>query len=257
MDFNFKKRYGQNFLQDKNIIDKIILSIIPNPDDLIIEIGLGSGALTKHLVTKSNYYLGYEIDLDVKKYLDQYIDETHNIIYDDFLKRNILEDIKDIPYKNIYLIGNLPYYITTPIILHILESKIPIKECVFMVQKEVALRFTSKPGTRDYGSITVLLDYYADVKYLFEVKRGCFIPSPNVDSAVIKLSMKEREEIDIVKFNNLVRDAFQFKRKNLRNNLKKYDQDKLLEVLNKHGFGLENRAEDLPVEVFIDLTKNI
>lgn len=254
MDFNFKKKYGQNFLKDNNIIQRIVSSIVPNENDLIIEIGLGSGALTKYLVKKCNNYLGYEIDFDVKKFLEQYETDVNKFIYDDFLKRDINEDISNINYDNIYVIGNLPYYITTPIILKIIEENLAIKECVFMVQKEVAERFSAKPGNREYGSISVLLNHYFDIKYLFTVGRKCFVPSPNVDSAVIKLKTRDnRDAVDLVKFNKIVKDAFQFKRKNLRNNLRAYDLKIVEEILNDFGFDLSNRAEDLPEEVFVSL----
>ncbi len=258
MDFNFKKRYGQNFLKDNNVINKIVSSIAPNDEDLIIEIGLGSGALTKHLVRMSKYYLGYEIDLEVKKFLAKYEGENKLFIYDDFLNRNVKDDIKDLLYKKLYIVGNLPYYITTPIILRIIEQKLDIEECLFMVQKEVALRFSSKPGNREYGAITVLLNHYFDVEYLFEVGRKCFMPSPNVDSAIIKLKKKEnRVDVDIDKLNRIIKDAFQFKRKNLRNNLKSYDLTKITNILNEYGFDLSNRAEDLPVDVFVALANRI
>lgn len=255
MDFNFKKRYGQNFLTDNNIIKKIIDSIEPNEDDLIIEIGLGSGALTKHLVNKSKYYLGYEIDIETSKFLKQYENDNNLFIYDDFLKRDVMRDIKDIPYKDIYIMGNLPYYITTPIILKIMEEIGKIKECVFMVQKEVAKRFSAKPGNKDYGAISVLLNYYFDIVYLFDVSRNSFKPSPNVDSAMIKLiSKKNLPSIDLKKFNKLIKDSFQYKRKNIRNNLKSYDLESIDKVLNDYNLTLNNRAEDLSLEVFIDIT---
>lgn len=256
MEHNFKKRYGQNFLKDENIIKKIVDSLDVTKDDLIIEIGLGSGALTKYLTKLDAYYLGYEIDIETNKYLEQYKSDKNTIIYDDFLKRDIKDDIKKIKFNRLFIIGNLPYYITTPIIMKIIESNIEVEECVFMVQKEVAERFSAKPKSRDYGSITVLLNYYYKVEYLFTVGRKCFIPSPNVDSAVIKLTNnKETNDIHIKIFNRLVKDAFQFKRKNLKNNLKGYDLENIERVLKENGYSLNNRAEDLPVEVFVNLTK--
>lgn len=256
--FNFKKRYGQNFLQDKNVINNIIDSIQATKDDLVIEIGPGGGALTKYIKNIGCKYLGYEIDDEVEEYLSLFKEENFNFIYDDFLKRNIREDIKDIKYDNLYIVGNLPYYITTPIILKVIDSNIEIKSMVFMVQKEVALRFSAKPKSRDYGSITVLLNYFYNITNLFTVSRKCFYPVPKVDSAVIKLEQKsEFESVDFLRFNTLVKDAFQFKRKNLRNNLKKYDLDIIEKVLDKRGFTLNDRAEDLPCDVFVEIVKKL
>ena len=173
---------------------------------------------------------------------------------EEFLNRNIQDDIKDLNYNNLYIIGNLPYYITTPIITKIIESNLNVKEMVFMVQKEVAERFSAKPKSREYGSISVFLNYFFDIKNLFVVGKKCFYPVPNVDSAVIKLSKKENIlDVDINKFSSFVKDCFQFKRKNLRNNLKKYDLVKIQNILIENGYSLDNRAEDLPFEVFIDI----
>ena len=142
----FKKKFGQNFLNDKSIINNITSSINPTEDDLIIEIGPGSGALTKNLVKYNSNLICYEVDKDLETTLNQIKNDKTQIIFDDFLKRDIQSDISKIDYKNLYIIGNLPYYITTPIILSIIESRVDVKEMVFMVQKEVAERFSAKPG---------------------------------------------------------------------------------------------------------------
>lgn len=253
-NFNFKKKYGQNFLQDKNIINNIVNSTNPTNKDLIIEIGPGGGALTRILKKYGAKLLAYEIDKDAQTYLNELLDDNTKVIYDDFLNRNIQDDIKDLNYNNLYIIGNLPYYITTPIITKIIESNLNVKEMVFMVQKEVAERFSAKPKSREYGSISVFLNYFFDIKNLFVVGKKCFYPVPNVDSAVIKLSKKENIlDVDINKFSSFVKDCFQFKRKNLRNNLKKYDLVKIQNILIENGYSLDNRAEDLPFEVFIDI----
>lgn len=255
--FNFKKKFGQNFLQDKNVIYKIVDSIGATKDDLVIEIGPGGGALTKYIKLIGCKYIGYEIDTDVKQYLDTFVSDDFNFIYGDFLDSNIEDDIKNIDYNNLYIVGNLPYYITTPIIIKIISANLKVKNMVFMVQKEVAERFSAKPKTREYGSISVFLNYHFDIKNLFVVPKKCFYPVPGVDSAVVSLSSKENKlDVDFDKFNKLVKDCFQFKRKNLRNNLKMYDKLKIENILNKHGFSLDNRAEDLPYEVFVDIVNN-
>ena len=258
MGFNFKKKFGQNFLKDKGVIQDIVNSINPDINDLVIEIGPGGGALTEYLVKKNSYYIAYEIDTDTKEYLDKYNSDKAKIIYKDFLKSNVLEDIKDIKYNNLYIIGNLPYYITTPIITKIIEDNINAKEIVFMVQKEVADRFSAKVNSKEYGSITVFLNYFYDIKKLFIVSKNKFVPVLNVDSAVIKLVRKDNLlDVDLNKFNKLVKNAFQFKRKNLRNNLSNYDKEKIESILKKYNLSLNDRAENLTYEIFVDVTNNI
>ncbi len=255
MEFNFKKKFGQNFLTNRAIIDNIVNSISPSEEDLIIEIGPGGGALTRNLKNYHANLLCYEIDEDTKKYLSELEDDKTHIIYDDFLKRDIIQDIEKIDYDDLFIIGNLPYYITTPIITKMIESNIDVSGAVFMVQKEVADRFSAKPRSREYGSITVFLNYYFDVQKLFVVGKNNFVPKPNVDSAVIKLTSKrDKMEVNIDNFNKLVRDAFQFKRKNLNNNLKNYDKEKLNMILDSLGYSLNNRAEDLPCDIFVKMT---
>lgn len=254
----FKKKFGQNFLNDRSIINNITSSINPTEDDLIIEIGPGSGALTKNLVKYSSNLICYEVDKDLENTLNQIKNDKTRIIFDDFLKRDIQNDISKINYKNLYIIGNLPYYITTPIILSIIESRVGVKEMVFMVQKEVAERFSAKPGTKEYGSISVLLNYYFDIKKLFDVSRNKFYPIPNVDSSVIKLVKKDNIlPVDFEKFNKLVKDSFQYKRKNIRNNLKAYDLNKVEGVLTKYGYSLSSRSEELSYEIFVELANTL
>ena len=254
MKFNFKKKFGQNFLQDKKVISDIASSIKPNKNDLIIEIGPGSGALTNELAKYNCPLLCYEIDTDVKVYLDQINKDNFNVIYDDFLNRDIKNDISNYKYEKLYIVGNLPYYITTPIIMHILDSKVEIENMVFMVQKEVADRFSALPKSKEYGSISVFLNYYFNVEKLFVVNKNKFYPVPNVDSAVIKFTSKnEKLIVDFEKFNKLVKDSFMMKRKNLRNNLKNYDLDKISNILAEHGLSLANRAEDLSYDIFVDI----
>ncbi len=255
MEFNFKKKYGQNFLTNQGIIDNIVGSINPSEKDLIIEIGPGGGALTRKLKNYHANLLCYEVDEDTSKYLAELIDEKTQIIYDDFLKRDIKKDIATTSFENLYIIGNLPYYITTPIITKIIDADLKVKEAVFMVQKEVADRFSAKPKSKEYGAITVFLNYYFDIQKLFVVGKNNFVPKPNVDSAVIKLISKDhRLDVDVIKFNKLVKDAFQFKRKNLNNNLKNYNREKIDEILQNYGYSLSNRAEDLSYEIFVDIT---
>ncbi len=257
MNFNFKKKYGQNFLKHDNIPSKITSLIDVDDDSLVIEIGPGSGALTKHLIKLNCNCLCYEIDDELESTLNKFRGDNLNIIFDDFMDRDILSDISKYKYNKLVVVGNLPYYITTPIILKILDTIIP-DEMVFMVQKEVALRFSAKNRTKEYGAITVLLNYYFDVSMEFVVKREEFVPVPNVDSAVLKFTKKDSiENVDMGKFNKVLKDAFKFKRKNLRNNFKDYNKDDIEVILKKYNLDFNNRAEDLPLEAFIEISNII
>ncbi|NLL02003.1 MAG: ribosomal RNA small subunit methyltransferase A [Mollicutes bacterium] len=253
--FNFKKKYGQNFLIDKNVLSKIIENIKADKDDLIIEIGMGSGNLTKELVKFGCPVLGYEIDLDTKKYLDEIKSSNLEIIYEDFLNRNIKKDIEKFQYQKIYIVGNLPYYITTPIIEKITKENLNPKEILIMVQKEVAERFSAIPKTKNYGYITVYLNYYYQVTKLFNVSRNSFIPAPKVESSVIKFIAHNKYKIsDETKFIKLISDAFKQKRKTLLNNLYNYDKEIIEAILVKHNYSNLVRAEELPIEIFLEIT---
>ena len=259
INHKFKKKFGQNFLQDNNIIKKIANVCETNKDDLIIEIGPGGGALTKELVNKSQV-LAYEIDSELKDYLlNEFSNSNINFIFDDFLNRSIKEDLSNYKYNNLFIIANLPYYITTPIINKIIEEKIDVNKMVLMVQKEVGDRFSAKEGTKDYSSITIFLNYYFDIKREFIVSRNAFYPKPNVDSIILSFTKKDKK----YNVNNeglffkLVKDSFRQKRKTLRNNLKDYNFSKIEEVLVKNNMPLDIRAENIPIEIFIEISNNL
>lgn len=258
-NFNFKKKFGQNFIVDKNIIESIVKKADIDDETLVIEIGPGAGSLTSILGKQAKNVIAYEIDTDVKNILEEVICSNTKVIYGDFLKANVLDDIKDYSYKKLYVVANLPYYITTPIIIKLIEDKIPVDKIVVMVQKEVGNRFKAKPKSKEYNSLSIFLNYYFDVKKELDVGRNVFIPKPNVDSIVVsftkkqsKLSLKNEEL-----FFKLIRDSFKQKRKTLRNNLKEYDLDKIEEVLRGHNLDLSVRAEALPIEVFVDIANNL
>ncbi len=259
-NFEYKKSLGQNFLIDKNIINIIINSIDLKEESLIIEIGPGSGALTKELVKLNANIISFEIDTRLKSELDKLCNENNNleIIYEDFLKIDLKEFLKQKKYKSLYFVANLPYYITTAIINKITEESNP-KEMILMVQKEVADRFSAHPNTRDYGSISVFLQYNYDISKVVLVPKTCFYPSPKVDSVVIKFETRENKvkALNEEKFYKLIKDSFQFKRKNLRNNLKGYNQDKINEILKEYNKDLTARAEEISVEEFINISNNI
>lgn len=257
-DFKFKKKYGQNFLKDDRIVEKIVTLSDIEDDSLVIEVGPGKGILTRQLSKAAKSVICYEIDMQLEEYLINLSNELSNVevVFSDFLDADLAKKVSDYKYKHLYFISNVPYYITTPIILKLISSKLHFKKIVMMVQKEVGVRFTTGPGSKDYGSISVLLQYYFKVKKEFYVSRGMFVPVPNVDSVVVSFEERtDREEVcDLDFFETIVRNSFQFKRKTIRNNLKKYDLSIVEEVLIKHGFNLNTRAEDLGVEVFVDLT---
>ncbi len=262
-DFNFKKKYGQNFLKDETIPKRIFNVADIKKNSLIIEIGPGAGIMTKIMASNPNVkkLIAYEIDETLEEILDHNLMGLDNVkvIYDDFLNRNVKEDIKKYEYDNLYIIANLPYYITTPIITKIIDEDIDVSKIVIMIQKEVADRLSAKPGSREYGSITVFLNYYFNIKKEFEVSRNLFTPKPNVDSTVISLSKKE-DKMNVKNrelFFKLIRDSFKFKRKTLRNNLKGYDLDKVAKVLEKYNLDLMVRAETLPLQVFVDISNNL
>ncbi len=261
--FHVKKKFGQNFLVDQNILQKIVDVPTINEDTLVVEIGPGLGSLTEHLLEKSKHVLAYEIDNDLVKILtDNFNDDNLTIVCEDFLKRDVDLDIKslNIKYGNVVVVANLPYYITTPIILKIIEESSIIKELVVMTQLEVARRLTSKPSTKDYNSLSVAIQYKTISEIAMKVPKNVFIPAPNVDSAIVKLTIKD--EIDLKPlseehFYNLVRSSFKQRRKTLVNNLHvRYNQEKVnlisyLEDLELNG---QIRAENLSVSDFVRLS---
>ncbi len=259
-DFNFKKKFGQNFIIDENIIDSIINKSDIDKNTLVIEVGPGAGSLTYKLAENSKNVICYEIDTTLKDILANNLKKFDNvdIIYNDFLKQNIKEDIKRYDYDKLYVVANLPYYITTPILMKIIEDNIGVDKIVVMVQKEVGDRFKAKPNSKDYSSLSVYLNYYFDVKKVLDVSRNVFMPKPNVDSIVVEFSKKEKIHLKNEQlFFKLVRDSFKQKRKNLRNNLKEYDLEKIANILNKYNFDLTARAEQLDINVFIDIANNL
>lgn len=257
IDHKFKKQYGQNFLMDKNILDKISSSICPGQNDLIIEIGPGSGNLTKRLKEYNASLVCFEIDKSLDKYLNLLEDDKTKVVYEDFINVNLEEFVKNYNYENIYVIANIPYYITTPIIEKITFSNIKVKSLLLMVQKEVADRLSSTNGNREYGYITVLLNAFYNINKLFNVNRNSFYPVPNVDSAIIKLDSKECNLLNFEKFNKLIKNAFRFKRKTLKNNLIGYDLNLVDSLLGKYGYSLSNRAEEIPVDVYINIANKL
>lgn len=258
-NFNFKKKYGQNFIVDKNIIHSIIKKSDIDKDTLVIEIGPGAGSLTSELGKIAKNVIAYEIDESLKPILEKNITSNTQIIYGDFLKQNVLKDIKNYNYQKLYVVANLPYYITTPIIMKLIEDEIPVDKIVVMVQKEVGDRFKATPGSKSYNSLSIFLNYYFEVKKIVDVSRNVFIPKPNVDSIVVSFTKRD-EKIPLKNkeiFFKLVRDSFKQKRKTLKNNLKEYDLSKIEKVLKKHNLDLSVRAENLSIDIFAEMANNL
>lgn len=260
-NFNFKKKFGQNFIVDENIINSIVTKSLIDKETLVIEIGPGAGSLTAKLAESSKQVLCYEIDTTLKEILNENLKQYNNvdIIYQDFLEADVINDIKKYNYNKLYIVANLPYYITTPIIINVIEKKLNVDKMVVMVQKEVGDRFKANVGTKDYNSLSIYLNYYFNVKKIMDISRNIFIPKPNVDSIVVEFTKKENnynlknEEI----FFKLIRDSFTQKRKTIRNNLKNYDLNKIEEILKKHNQDLNTRAEQITIETFVEIANNL
>jgi len=260
-DFKFKKKFGQNFLTDKNIIKSIVKKSEISANSLVLEIGPGAGALTSELAKVAKNVLCYEIDSSLKDILKQLEESNSNVrvIYQDFLKSDPLLEIKKYSYDELYIVSNLPYYITTPIIEKIINDKLPVNKIVVMVQKEVGERFSAIIGTKEYNSLTIYLNYYFEISKIIDVSRNVFIPKPNVDSVVIKFVRREyknkptNEEL----FFKLVRDSFRYKRKNLRNNLKEYNLNRIQSILSKYNLDLNVRAEKMGIDLFIEISNSL
>ena len=254
--FKHKKSLGQNFLNDKNILNKIVVGSCIEPNSLIIEIGPGSGALTEKLIETNNDVLAFEIDTRLDIYLDKLEEKCANfkVIYIDFLKANINEYLSKYKYSKLYVIANIPYYITSPIINKVIDELRP--DCfTIMIQKEVGSRLMAKPNTRDYNSLSLYCQFYYDILKICDVSKSCFTPKPDVDSVVLKFNrndnkFKVTDENDFFRF---VKSAFKQKRKNLRNNLKQYDLSKIETFLNTIDKNLSYRAEQLSLNEFVSL----
>lgn len=259
--FHLKKMYGQNFIVDENIIDSIIRKANITEDSLVIEIGPGAGSLTNKLAYVAKQVLCYEIDHSLDCVLNTVLSDITNvnIIYQDFLKSNVKEDIQKYSFQNLYVVANLPYYITTPIIMKLIEDKIPVDKIVVMVQKEVGDRFKAKPSSKDYGSLSVFLQYYFEIEKLLDVSKNVFLPKPNVDSIVVSFE-KRKNKLEVKNeelFFQLVKDSFVQKRKTLRNNLKNYNLEKIEKILKQQGYDLSVRAEALPIEIFVEIANSL
>ncbi len=256
-----KKKFGQNFLVDQNILQRIVEVSEINSNVNVIEIGPGLGSLTEYLCQKANKVLCYEIDQDMIDLLEKNLEyDNYQILHKDILKANVNEDIATyFDDKPVFLVANLPYYITTPIILKLLEETNRIKKYTMMMQYEVAMRITSKPNVKDYNALSILIAYKAMATKALDVPRTVFIPAPNVDSAVVVLDLYDKPRV-IVKnedfFLKLIKGAFAQRRKTLINNLMQMNipREKALSALEKMNLDKAIRSEALSIEEFARLS---
>ena len=262
-NFSLKKAFGQNFLTDTALLDQIVEKAGVTSDDVVLEIGCGAGALTSALAKKVKKVVGYEIDTKLKPVLAEVLSDYDNveIVFNDVMKVS-LEEIEKKLGGEYVLVANLPYYITTPIIMRFIENAKNIKGMVIMVQEEVAYRLASNNSTSDYGAITVGINLRGSAEVVLKVGREKFTPIPNVDSAIVKITI-EKDKFKGVDFNNVrnvVRCAFSSRRKMLVNNLMntyKLSREKAEDVLTKAGLSLTVRGENLSAEDFVNLSKVI
>ncbi|WP_073185018.1 16S rRNA (adenine(1518)-N(6)/adenine(1519)-N(6))-dimethyltransferase RsmA [Anaerosphaera aminiphila] len=262
-NFRFSKSLGQNFLIDGNIVKKIVDSAEVEEFDNVLEIGPGIGTLTEELSLRAKKVVAIEIDNKLRELLDESLPyENIKIYFEDVLKADLKAIISEnFGEESFKVVANLPYYVTTPIISKLIEEDLNITSITVMIQKEVAKRFVAKPGTKDYGSLSVFIQFYSDVKYEFTVPNTVFMPKPNVDSGVVSLKIKsELPDIDREKFFKVVKASFSKRRKTLINALSSYGfsatKSEILQALSVSNIDPTRRAETLTPREFIVLSIN-
>lgn len=250
--FEFKKKFGQNFLSDKNLLAQIVEKSGVMSDDVVVEIGAGKGALTEVLAKNAKKVYSFEIDNELVPYLTEKFEGTNvEFVFDDVMKFSD-EKINEVVGGRFKLVANLPYYVTSPILTRFLQNKNMISATV-MVQEEVADRIIAQPKTKDYGVLTIICQMFGDAQKVLRVNRKMFYPVPNVDSAVIKIERNEKSAgVDFEKFIKFVKRAFAMRRKKLSANLENNSLKKaqIEEILAKNDFSPLVRAEELAIEDF-------
>ena len=263
-NFTFRKNYGQNFLIDSHVIEKIIDAAEIDKSSEVLEIGPGIGTLTQYLAENAGTVKAVEIDDKLIPILEKTLAEYDNVevIHGDILKQDIGAMFEGRPFK---IVANLPYYITTPIIMGLLESRVPAESITVMIQKEVADRMKAAPGSKDYGALSLAVQYYADPYLAANVPPNCFMPRPNVGSAVIRLKRFETPSVEVKdeqKMFKLIRAAFNQRRKTLANAIKNfeglsYSREEVEDALTSIGLDVRVRGEALSLEEFARLSDNL
>lgn len=263
-NFSFQKKFGQNFLIDTHVLEKIIEESEITPDDCVLEIGPGIGTMTQYLAENAKKVVAVEIDKNLIPILQDTLSDYDNVtvINDDILKVDIESICKEYNGgKPIKVVANLPYYITTPIIMGLFESHVPLKSITIMVQKEVADRMQEGPGSKDYGALSLAVQYYSKPEIVANVPPNCFMPRPNVGSAVIKLIRYEEPpvQVDDEKYMfSLIRASFNQRRKTLSNGLANgglgLTREDVVNALNEMGLSETIRGEALTLEQFAALS---
>lgn len=266
--FAFQKKFGQNFLIDSNILENIVGAAEITKDDFVLEIGPGIGTMTQYLCEAAGHVVAVEIDKMLIPILEDTLSEYDNV---EVINQDVLKvDIKSLAEeknggKPIKVVANLPYYITTPIIMGLFESGVPIESITIMVQKEVAERMQTGPGSKDYGALSLAVQYYAEAKVMLTVSAQCFMPKPNVDSAVIKLTRHRMPAVEVrdekLMF-QIIRASFNQRRKTLVNGLKnspelKYSKEQIVGAITAIGKSENIRGEALTLEEFAALSNQL
>ncbi|MCU9615297.1 16S rRNA (adenine(1518)-N(6)/adenine(1519)-N(6))-dimethyltransferase RsmA [Caldibacillus lycopersici] len=268
--FNFKKSLGQNFLIDPNILRNIVEYADLSPESGAIEVGPGIGALTEQLAKNCKKVVAFEIDQRLIPVLkDTLAPYPHvSIINQDILKANVQDAINEHfkGIEDIAVVANLPYYITTPIIMKILEDRLPVRSLVVMMQKEVGDRLSAKPGTKNYGSLSIAVQYYTTAEIVMNVPKTVFVPQPNVDSVVVRLNRRENPPISVTSeafFFKVTKSSFTHRRKTILNNLTsqleegKEKKEAILSALSKANIDPARRGETLTIEEFGTLSNEL
>lgn len=261
--FTFNKQFGQNFISDTNLLNAIVSDAKVSKGDTVIEIGAGAGGLTRALASQCQKVIAFEIDNNLKPILTQVLADYDNIdmMFGDFMKMP-MNEVDKLGGKNYHVVANLPYYITTPLIMKFIEESINVSSLTLMVQKEVAERLVSKENCKEYGAVTVAVQSFGDVTITRNVSRKMFFPEPNVDSAIVRIAI-DRNKYDIIDrnhFRKTVKSAFSMRRKTLQNNLLNalgIDRETTKEILRSMCLKEDIRGEVLSVTQFVQLDKMI
>ena len=263
VDFHFNKALGQNFITDANLLDAIVADSGINGDDTVVEIGTGAGTLTRAIAKVAKKVYSFEVDRNSQPVLALSLQGVDNaeVIFRDVLKMKD-DELKSVVGDSFKVVANLPYYITTPLAMRFIESTLDVKSVTIMVQKEVALRFVAKPNTADYSAITLAIEMAGNAQITRNVSRNMFFPSPNVDSAVVRIDI-DRTKLDgenAPLLHKLVRSSFAMRRKTLANNLSvafQIDKQEAGKLIEEAGFSPMVRGEALSLDDYKKLTKTL